>query len=56
MKREVAALVDRKLLFNEFRRNVPPENLPRIEENLRQPFEEKKMPQLMQAVECQQPE
>jgi hypothetical protein len=46
MKREVAMLVDRKLLFNEFRRNVPAENLPRIEDNLREPFEEKKIPQL----------
>jgi parvulin-like peptidyl-prolyl isomerase len=50
MKREVAMLVDRKLLFNEFRRNVPPENLPRIEENLRQPFEEKKLPQLYEQL------
>jgi len=46
LKREVAKLVDRKLLFNEFRRGVPPENLPRIEENLRQPFEQKMIPQL----------
>lgn len=46
MKREVASLVDRKLLYNEFRRNVPAENLPRIEENLRGPFEEKELPNL----------
>ena len=50
MKREVAALVDRKLLFNEFRRNVPQENMPRIEENLRQPFTEKEMPNLMKQL------
>lgn len=50
MKREVAMLVDRKLLFNEFKRNVPLENLPRIEENLRQPFEEKKLPQLCEQL------
>ena len=50
MKREVAALVDRKLLFNEFRRNVPQENMPRIEENLRQPFNEKEMPNLMKQL------
>ena len=42
MKRELARLVDRKLLYNEFRRTVPPENLPRIEENLREPFEDGK--------------
>lgn len=50
MAMEVARLVDRKLLFNEFRRNVPPENLPRIEENLRQPFEEKMLPQLCEQL------
>jgi hypothetical protein len=50
LKREVASLVDRKLLFNEFRRNVPQENMPRIEENLRQPFDEKEMPVLMKQV------
>jgi hypothetical protein len=50
MRKEVAALVDRKLLFNEFRRNVPAENIPRIEENLRAPFEEKEMPMLMKQL------
>lgn len=49
MKREVAMLVDRKLLFNEFRR-VAGENLPRIEENLREPFEEKKLPMLFEQL------
>ena len=46
----MAALVDRKLLYNEFRRNVPAENLPRIEQNLRQPFEQKEMPTLMKQL------
>lgn len=46
MRKEVASLVDRKLLYNEFRRGVPAENLPRIEENLKQPFEEHELPQL----------
>lgn len=50
MMREVASLVDRKLLYNEFRRNVPIENLPRIEENLREPFEEKEMPWLIKQL------
>ena len=50
MKREVAALVDRKLLFNEFRRTVPAENLPRIEENLKSPFYEKELPMLMKQL------
>jgi hypothetical protein len=50
LKREVAALVDRKLVYNEFRRTVPAENLPRIEENLRAPFEEKELPWLMKQL------
>ena len=50
MKREVAALVDRKLLYNEFKRFVPGENLPRIEQNLREPFDQKEMPTLMKQL------
>ncbi|HEX5470817.1 MAG TPA: peptidylprolyl isomerase [Lacipirellulaceae bacterium] len=50
MQKEVASMVDRKLLYNEFRRNVPAENLPKIEENLRQPFEEHELPQLMKEL------
>ncbi len=46
LKNEVARLVDRKLLYNDFRRTVPAENLPRIEDNLRQPFEERELPSL----------
>lgn len=46
MRKEVTSLVDRKLLYNEFRRNVPAENLPRIEENLKQPFEEHELASL----------
>jgi hypothetical protein len=50
MRREVGAMVDRKLLYDEFRRNVPPENLPRVEQSLLQPFEEKEMPELMKQL------
>lgn len=50
MKREIASLVDRKLLYDEFRRNVPAENLPRIDENLLEPFEEHEMPELMKQL------
>jgi parvulin-like peptidyl-prolyl isomerase len=50
VKQQVAQLVDRKLLFNEFRRTVPPEALPRIEENLRQPFEQSEIPHLMKQL------
>jgi hypothetical protein len=50
MQKEVASMVDRKLLFNQFRRGVPPENMPKIEENLRQPFEEHELPGLMKQL------
>lgn len=50
MKREVMTMIDRKLLYNEFRRNVPADNLPKIEENLRQPFEERELPDLMKQL------
>ncbi len=50
MKHEVASMVDRKLLYNEFRRNVPAENIPHIEENLHEPFEQHELPQLMKQL------
>jgi hypothetical protein len=50
MKRQLASSLDTKLLFAEFRRNIPPENLPRIEENLLKPFEEREIPRLMDQV------
>jgi hypothetical protein len=50
MRREVAQLVDRKLLYNQFRRNVPQENLPRIEQNLIEPFEQHELPNLMKTL------
>lgn len=50
MKRQLASSLDTKLLYAEFRRNVPPENLPRIEENLREPFEEREVPRLIEEM------
>jgi hypothetical protein len=50
IRREVASLVDRKLIYNEFRRNVPPENMPRIEKNLEEPFFQHEVPQLMKQL------
>jgi hypothetical protein len=51
MKREIAALLDRKLLYDEFRRNVPQENMPRVEQELLKPFEEKEVPELMKQMD-----
>jgi parvulin-like peptidyl-prolyl isomerase len=50
MKREIAAMLDRKLLYDEFRRNVPQENLPRVEQELLKPFEERELPELMKEL------
>jgi hypothetical protein len=50
MRREIAALLDRKLLYDEFRRNVPQENMPRVEQELLKPFEEKEIPELMKQL------
>jgi hypothetical protein len=50
IRREMAALLDRKLLYDEFSRNVPPENLPRLQESLLEPFQEKEMPELMKQL------
>jgi hypothetical protein len=50
MKRQLATNLDAKLLYAEFRRNIPPENLPRIEENLVTPFEEREIPRLTELL------
>jgi hypothetical protein len=47
IKKQLAALVDRKLLYDAFRRGVPAENLPKIEANLNDPFEQQELPLLM---------
>jgi hypothetical protein len=53
IQRELGSLLDRKLLYGEFRRSVPPENLPRIEESLREPFEERELPELMKELKVE---
>lgn len=50
LKRQLAANLDTKLLYGEFRRVVPAENLPRIEENLIEPFEDREVPRLMEEL------
>jgi parvulin-like peptidyl-prolyl isomerase len=50
MKREVASLLDHKLIYGEFRRNVPAENLPRVEESLLEPFQEREVPKLLKQL------
>jgi len=50
LKRELASLLDRKLIYDEFRRTVPAENLPRVEENLLVPFQDREIPELMKQL------
>ena len=51
MKRTLTGMIDQKLLYAEFKRNIPPENMPRIEENLLGPFQEREVPRLMEQLE-----
>lgn len=50
MQRTLAGVVDQKLLYGEFLRRIPAENLPRIEQNLAGPFEEHEVPRLMEQL------
>ena len=51
MKRTLTGMIDQKLLYGEFRRNIPAENMPRIEENLMSPFDEREVPRLMKQLD-----
>ena len=51
MQRTLSNMIDQKLLYGEFRRNIPAENLPRIEKNLVGPFEEREVPRLMKQLD-----
>jgi hypothetical protein len=50
MQRTLAGMIDQKLLYGEFRHNIPAENMPRIEQNLLGPFEEREVPRLMKQL------
>ena len=50
MRRMVLQLVDTKLLFADFRRTVPPENLPKIEASIAEPFEKVEIPRLLEIL------
>jgi hypothetical protein len=50
MRRMVLQLIDTKLLFADFRRTVPPENLPKIEASIAEPFEKVEIPRLLEIL------
>lgn len=51
LRQQVMGMVDTKLLYADFRRTVPAENIPSIEKNLEEPFEESELPRLMKMME-----
>ncbi len=53
LRQQVMGLIDTKLLYADFRRTVPAENIPPIEENLLEPFEENEIPRLVKALELE---
>jgi hypothetical protein len=51
LRQHVIGLIDTKVLYADFKRKVPVENLPKIEENLTAPFEESEIPRLTEALQ-----
>jgi parvulin-like peptidyl-prolyl isomerase len=51
IQHKVAEMLDRKLVYAEFRRNFPAENMAKVEESLQQPFEEEEIPRLLKVLE-----
>jgi parvulin-like peptidyl-prolyl isomerase len=50
MSRLLMGLIDTKLLYADFRRTVPAENLPKIDESIAKPFEEIEVPRLVKML------
>jgi parvulin-like peptidyl-prolyl isomerase len=50
MRHQIALLLNRKLVYDQFRRSVPPEKIAEIEEKLLEPFQEHEMPKLMEQL------
>lgn len=53
MQQQLMGMIDTKLLYADFRRTVPPENIPSVEENLQKPFEEHEIPRLLELFEVE---
>ncbi len=51
LRQQVLELIDTKLLFADFRRTVPEENMAKIKENLEKPFAEHEIPRLVKMLE-----
>ena len=53
LRQQTMGLIDTKLLYADFRRKVPAENIPNVEENLAKPFEEMEIPRLLKVFEVE---
>ncbi len=53
LRQQVMSLVDTKLLYADFLRTVPAENLPSIKKNLAKPFEASEVPRLIKMLEVE---
>jgi len=51
MRQQVMGLIDTKILYANFRRKVPAENVPQVEANLKKPFEDNEIPRLLEMLE-----
>jgi len=50
LRQQVMGLLDTKMIYADFRRKVPAENLPTVQENLAKPFEEQEVPRLIKML------
>jgi hypothetical protein len=50
LRQQVRGLIDTKLLYADFRRTIPAENLPTVEKSLEEPFEETEIPRLIEIL------
>ena len=53
LRQQVMQLIDTKLLYADFQRNVPVENIPNIEKNLNEPFDSHEVPRLIELLEVE---
>ena len=56
LRQQLMGMIDTKLLYADFRRTIPPENIPTVEANLTEPFEEHEIPRLMEVLEVESPQ
>ena len=53
LRQHVNGLIDMKVLYADFKRKVPAENIPKVEENLAQHFEDSEVPRLCEMVKVE---